>query len=562
MADEITGETKIAANAAESKPSATPNPSTVSEAPLPAAPPVVDAPALAVPRAPEPGAAPASTVEPIPQKPTAIERLPPLPGPIYAPIPPRAPLPPPLPSEKPLPAAATSPAQPMPKPVAHEESIVFAPPSGSPDAPLPVPTPNTAKDISEVTGADVGLATNITKILKEVQMPERRDAGNATQNPALQETALTNAPYRATTQLDASKPSTDVPSALELTLAQNKLAIPEEEGIPIMSEERSPVVSLHTMKTDFQQAARQDKISVIRAASMAADKRAARGGAPRQTDAPTKGRFRTALLILTTTILLLALGAAALYAVYYLQTAKPAASTQNAIGLLFAEQQTLLPIDGQSGASLKQTIQKVMTKGGVAGTIVQIIPTVKDDTTGQQRHATFGEFLRALGAHPSDEFVRSFSDDFFFGIHFADTPSPVFVVPVTSHDHAFAGMLTWEKTIDTELGGLFVQLSPFKAATVATLMASTTAPGPAATSTGTSTVPAAPTAPSPTMQDLLPSRTFEDLVMRNYDVRVLKDDSGTIVLYYSFPTQNILIISASPYTFPEALSRLQAARKL
>ena len=55
---------------------------------------------------------------------------------------------------------------------------------------------------------------------------------------------------------------------------------------------------------------------------------------------------------------------------------------------------------------------------------------------------------------------------------------------------------------------------------------------------------------------------YEDLVMRNYDVRALKDDAGEIQLYYSFPTQNILIIAESPYSFPEILSRLQASRQL
>ena len=50
--------------------------------------------------------------------------------------------------------------------------------------------------------------------------------------------------------------------------------------------------------------------------------------------------------------------------------------------------------------------------------------------------------------------------------------------------------------------------------------------------------------------------------MRNYDVRVLKNDAGGIELYYSFPTQNILIIGESPYSFTEILSRLRAERKL
>jgi hypothetical protein len=63
--------------------------------------------------------------------------------------------------------------------------------------------------------------------------------------------------------------------------------------------------------------------------------------------------------------------------------------------------------------------------------------------------------------------------------------------------------------------------------------------------------------------DGLPTaRTFTDAVMLNYDVRELKDDSGNVVLYYSFPTPNILVIAESPHSFTEVLSRLQAQREL
>jgi len=51
-------------------------------------------------------------------------------------------------------------------------------------------------------------------------------------------------------------------------------------------------------------------------------------------------------------------------------------------------------------------------------------------------------------------------------------------------------------------------------------------------------------------------------IKRNYDVRALRDDAGNIELYYSFPTQNILVIAESPYSFAEILNRLQAARKI
>jgi len=109
-----------------------------------------------------------------------------------------------------------------------------------------------------------------------------------------------------------------------------------------------------------------------------------------------------------------------------------------------------------------------------------------------------------------------------------DKNAPILIIPVTSHDHAFAAMLEWEKNLNADLSPLFTAVPTLKQD-----------------------------------QNGLPvERTYEDLVMRNYDVRALKDDAGTIELYYSFPTQNILVIAESPYSFAEILSRLQAGRQL
>ena len=110
----------------------------------------------------------------------------------------------------------------------------------------------------------------------------------------------------------------------------------------------------------------------------------------------------------------------------------------------------------------------------------------------------------------------------------SDQVPVLFVIPVTSYDHAFAGMLAWEPTMDSDLSPIFASVPM--------------------TTTDSNGLPV--------------QRTFQDSVMRNYDVRELTDDSGNVVLYYSFPTPNILVIAESTYSFTEILSRLQAEREL
>jgi hypothetical protein len=133
-----------------------------------------------------------------------------------------------------------------------------------------------------------------------------------------------------------------------------------------------------------------------------------------------------------------------------------------------------------------------------------------------------------MGFNAPDDLVKSLGSDFFFGLHVVDKNSPIMVLPVTNYDRAFAGMLAWEATINADLSPAFTPV------------------------------------PSTILdQNGVPSaRVFQDDVMRNYDVRELKDDSGTVVLYYSFPSKKLLIIAESPYSFPELLSRLQSVSRL
>jgi hypothetical protein len=167
-----------------------------------------------------------------------------------------------------------------------------------------------------------------------------------------------------------------------------------------------------------------------------------------------------------------------------------------------------------------------------ANSLVRIVPLSKKSTvqgTTVTHQASFAEFMQALDIQPPSSLLSSISRDFFFGYHMTDHQYPVFILPITSYDNAVAGMLAWEGTINADLSPIFTPVS------VTTL-------------TGTSSVPEA--------------RVFKDTVLYNYDTRVLSDDQGQTVLYYSFPSPKILLIGENPYTFPEVITRLQAQRAL
>jgi hypothetical protein len=171
------------------------------------------------------------------------------------------------------------------------------------------------------------------------------------------------------------------------------------------------------------------------------------------------------------------------------------------------------------------------TSSGTLGSLLHIVPVVPAvDQNGRQseRAATLSEFFAAIGVEPPENLMRALGDDFFLGIHTVDKNAPIFVIKVNSYDRAFDGMLTWERTLNGDLSPLFTPVPRL-------LMGA---------------------------DGIQVERPYTDLVMRNYDVRALKDDEGVIQLYYSFPTRDLLVIAESPYTFTEILSRLQAGRRL
>lgn len=357
--------------------------------------------------------------------------------------------------------------------------------------PSPPPPPSEAPESPRIK-------TDIEKILKGIKLPERR--GEVPKKP-IQATPLT---------------------------------VPEVLSSPEMTkpahEETSPVVALHTLKDDLQNVVKDQHLSVVRAVSMEQDKKAL---SPRVDESAGKiQRNKRIFGILFASGVLVVLGLAALLGVFLvMQGNRPSATPQYA-SLVFAEQTYTLPVNGVSPSDLKRQIALAENSGtGALGSITRLIPVVTSnpvDTNPQTRQGTAAEFLLSLGVHAPDGLLHALQGDVFFGIHTVDKNAPVIVMPITAYDHAFAGMLAWESTMDADLAPIFPAVSPF--------------------STDANGIPQA--------------RLFTDLVMRNYDARALKDDAGNIVLYYSFPTPDLLVIGQSPYTFTEILSRLQSARRL
>jgi len=393
------------------------------------------------------------------------------------------------------------------------------------------------------------LKTNIEKLLNEVKIPERRVPPG--------EIELSKKGVRYDTLL-ASPLEKRIEGVREQTMSDalhgKRLATPIEQasvsstqtdtaghesalkaGRESSEDNSSVVVPLHTLKNDFQDIVREKKISLVRAAALEQDKKRT---TERFAASYTRtSRDRRTFNVVFTTVLLVILGSAALLGVAVIMRERSGVSMPlSDASLLFAEASFPLPLQDLSPLNVKSVLVQLRSRGGATlGSITRIVPTIS--TTGElpvtpesveERPATLEEFLLSLGVNMSPELIRALGTEFFFGIHTVDKNVPLFVIPVTSFERAFAGMLEWEATMNTDLSPVFTPVPE-------TILGA---------------------------DGLLASRRFEDVIIRNYDVRALKDDAEAIHLYYAFPTRYILVIAESPYSFAEVLSRLRAERQM
>lgn len=109
--------------------------------------------------------------------------------------------------------------------------------------------------------------------------------------------------------------------------------------------------------------------------------------------------------------------------------------------------------------------------------------------------------------------------------------APFFILSVGSYRATFSGMLSWERTMLTDLGPFF----PMYPA--------------GAGSTASSTAAAATTT-------VAAKAGFRDEVVSNHDVRVYRDALNRSIMLYGYWDQKTLVIARDPAAFTEILARL------
>ena len=196
--------------------------------------------------------------------------------------------------------------------------------------------------------------------------------------------------------------------------------------------------------------------------------------------------------------------------------------------LLYAETQERFKVSGQTPeVAYRNVVAKLTGASFASGSINEVI-LVKASTTPLSAQ----EFSTALDLDIPDKLVRFVDKKFMLGTYSFRTVRGFIVLQPFSYGSVLAELLAWEKDMPGELVPLLTGKDLLS--TVGSLGS--------------------------------PQGGWQDAVIRNIDVRVLKDTSGTTLLLYAFlPARSsggtqMLIIAPDEELFAELLLRSQSPR--
>ena len=297
----------------------------------------------------------------------------------------------------------------------------------------------------------------------------------------------------------------------------------EELIVPKPEQPEEQVAPLKTYSGDFTQRMQEKHAST--ATVLAAEQDAAYRPSALPTPAPEPGRRSGYWLIALGVILLLA-GATGAYFVYnrYLVSLTPVVITSDASAPIFVDARE--QISG-SDVALMQAI-KASVNNPLSLNTVRVLSLAEP--------ANGASVFTSLNVHAPDILLRNIgaSGSMAGVVNTSSGQSPFFILSVGSYRATFSGMLSWERTMLTDLGPLF-PLYPASAST---------------SDTATSSPIAA------TITITVSRGGFRDETISNHDMRIYRDASGRSVLVYGYWDQQTLVIARDPVSFAEILGRL------
>lgn len=322
-------------------------------------------------------------------------------------------------------------------------------------------------------------------------------------------------------------------------MAQTAPPIPEMPKAPESPAQKQAAMgipTLHTYRGDIEQTVQGKKISPIDIAAAQA-----RRGA----ETPTREEGGLTPPASNKRLWQLGGGAAFIVAaviiVFFVALSRPAAIPAAAPAVqtfITVDVTSVVPVQtGEAPSELMRTLVQYQQAGGLSLGLIQrlylsALPTSSPSNALPAELSTQGMFALLLPNAP-DELARSLAPQFLLGLHSFSGNLPFLIFKTDNYGQAFAGMLAWETSMQTDLSPLFSRT-----------------PSPRFPQQGTTT---------PATLPQLFNTPFVDRVVENHDTRVMEDDMGNILLLWTFIDRQTLVITNNENTLREIISRLTTA---
>ncbi|PCI89616.1 hypothetical protein COB18_03630 [Candidatus Kaiserbacteria bacterium] len=295
---------------------------------------------------------------------------------------------------------------------------------------------------------------------------------------------------------------------------------PPQSDIPTSPEPRkNPKAVVRTFKDDIQNLVRDKKMSMTRVAALESD---------RKREEPTNTGSKKNLVFTILGILLFVIAGVFSLGTYYAYQLNTSQSAPAEIiqGMIFIEALERVDITQKNPRTIVELLATIRRNTFFSlGSVVELYLTTEEvstDGTVVVSHTTAKDFIRSINAAVPDTFVQTLGSEYILGIHVIDENVPFIILSTQSYGYAFAGMLAWEHSLESDLLPFF----------------------------------------SPNAEFVKPAsaegqNTFIDTVLQNTDVRILKDDTGDIRMLYAFIDRNTVVITTDVRTLNELSNRLR-----
>ncbi len=296
---------------------------------------------------------------------------------------------------------------------------------------------------------------------------------------------------------------------------------PEGEG-----QGGTDVRALRTYQSDVAEALKKQKTSVIQMV-LAEHKRKEKTA---EELSPTSKKNLPVIVVSALFIVLsvVLVGGAGFYFLSNNKSAESPTQETAVPSQVFAEAKKGIDITGLSRDRILDEIRKEISSSNLRLDSVlniyfaeRVDPSAPPSPTNTMRIVSTERFFNALESKIPNALSRSLEPQFMLGVHAFNGNEAFLILKTNFFENAFAGMLKWEEFMARELLPLFA---------------------------------------SPAGKEAY-DRNFQDFVLKNRDLRVLYNETGEIVLLYSFYDNNTIVVSTSPDTLEEIVTRLSKPKE-